>query len=142
MKAPRPSCARTVDTKFRLRYNSFVLSKKQILIAIAAAFMLTAASNDSQKVTGYVIDSSCAITKNLAKPVGSECAIACARKGSPLMILGDDGNLYLPVSKTAPSGNQNPKLMKFAGQHVTVTGTTFESHGAKGIQIEKVEAAK
>ena len=117
-----------------------MLNKKQILLAIAAAFLLTAASNDHQKITGYVIDSSCAITKNLAKPVGTECATACARKGSPLMILSDDGNLYLPVSKTVPSGNQNPKLMKFAGQRVTVTGATFESHGAKGIQIEKIEA--
>ena len=131
-----------MDSKFRLSYNSCVLSKRQILIAIAAAFLLTAASTDSRKITGYVIDSSCAITKNLAKPVGTKCAIACARKGSPLMILSDDGNLYLPVSKTAPSGNQNPKLLKFAGQHVTVTGSTFESHGAKGIEIENIEAAK
>jgi hypothetical protein len=119
-----------------------VFHKKHLVLVLAAAFLLTAASNDSQKITGYVIDSSCAITKNLAKPLGSECATACARKGSPLMILGDDGNLYLPVSKTAPSGNQNPKLMKFAGQHVTVTGSTFESHGAKGIQIEEIEAVK
>jgi hypothetical protein len=119
-----------------------VLNKKPVLLAIAATFLLTAASNGSKKITGYLIDSSCAITKNLAKPVGPQCAIACARKGSPLMILGDDGTLYLPVNKTVPSGNQNPKLMKFAGQHVTVIGETFESHGAKGIQIEKIEAAK
>lgn len=119
-----------------------MLNKKQVLLVIAASFFFTAASNDSKKITGYMIDSSCAITKNLAKPIGTECATACARKGSPLMVLSDDGNLYLPVSKTVPSGNQNPKLMKFAGQRVTVTGATFESHGAKGIEIEKIEPAK
>lgn len=119
-----------------------MLTQTKVVIAVAAGLLLTAASTDQKKVTGYVIDSSCAITKNLSKPASPQCAIACARKGSPLMILSDDGNLYLPVSSTVPSGNQNPKLIKFAGERVTVSGKTFESHGAKAIEIDKVEAAK
>ena len=119
-----------------------MLTQTKAVLAIAAGLFLTAASNDQKKITGYIIDSSCAITKNLSKPASSQCAVACARKGSPLMILSDDGSLYLPVSSTVPSGNQNPKLMKFAGERVTVSGKTYESHGVKAIEIEKIESAK
>ncbi len=45
-----------------------------------------AASDDSGKsiaVKGYVLDSACAFTKGLKKPISSECATACAKAGSP-----------------------------------------------------------
>jgi hypothetical protein len=120
------------------------MPRRHLPSVLIAAFLLTAFSSDqsTKSMKGYVIDSSCAITKNLSKPTSAQCAAACARKGSPLMILSDDGNLYLPVSTSVPSANQNPRLTKFAGQRVSVTGKTYESHGAKAIQIEKIEAAK
>ena len=82
------------------------------------------------------------LIKNLKKPVSSDCAVACAKGGSPLVILADDGTVYWPISNTMPATGQNQRLMKFAGQSVTANGKVFEKGGSKAIVIEKIEPAK
>ncbi len=91
-------------------------------------------------VKGYVLDSACAFIKNLKKPVSTECALACARGGSPLVILADDGTIYWPISDSMPAIGQNQRLMKFAGQRVMATGKVFERGGSRALVIEQIEA--
>jgi hypothetical protein len=101
------------------------------------------AAEESTKTTtvkGYVLDSACAFTKSLKKPVSSECAIACAKNGSPLVILTPAGTIYWPIADTTPSSSQNDKLLPFAGQKVTVTGKVFMRGGSTAIVISKIEA--
>jgi hypothetical protein len=90
-------------------------------------------------VNGYVLDSACAFTKSLKKPVSSECAIACAKNGSPLVILSPAGTIYWPIADTTPSSSQNDKLLPFAGKPVTVTGKVFQRGGSTAIVISKIE---
>jgi len=92
-------------------------------------------------VKGYVIDSACAFVKNLNKPISSECAVACAKAGSPLVILGDNGVIYWPISAEMPAAGQNERLMPFAGQRVMVSGTVYQRGGSHAIVINKVEKA-
>jgi len=91
-------------------------------------------------VKGYVLDSACAFTKGLRKPISSECATACAKAGSPLVILTDNGTLYWPIADTTPSSGQNEKLLPFAGQRVTASGKVFQRGGSSALVIEKIEA--
>ncbi len=60
--------------------------------ALASALVLMAAPDAKTAtvttVKGYVIDSACTFTKNLKKPISPDCAKACAKAGSPLVILG------------------------------------------------------
>jgi hypothetical protein len=53
------------------------------LVATLAIFSLTALAADAPQktVTGWVLDSACAFTKGLTKPVSRDCALACARNG-------------------------------------------------------------
>ena len=88
---------------------------------------------------GYVLDSACAFTKNLKKPVSRDCALACAKAGSPLVILADDGTIYWPISDTTPATGQNERLLKFAGTRATVSGKAFERGGSRALVIEKIE---
>ena len=100
------------------------------------------AAEESTKTTtvkGYVLDSACAFTKSLKKPVSSECAVACAKNGSPLVILAPSGTIYWPIADTTPSSSQNDKLLPFAGQKVTVTGKVFARGGSTAIVISKIE---
>jgi hypothetical protein len=118
-----------------------------IVITICVFAALAAVGNDTGKsvsVNGYVLDSACAFTKGLKKPISAECAQACAKAGSPLVILADNGTLYLPIADTTPSAGQNDKLMPFAGQRVTVSGKVYIRSGSTAIVIEKIgpEAAK
>lgn len=93
----------------------------------------------AESVKGYVIDSACAFTKGLDKPISSQCATACAKAGSPLVILTADGTIYWPIADTTPSSGQNEKLLPFAGQKVTATGKVFERGGSRAFVIEKIE---
>lgn len=114
----------------------------------AAALMLTALlawSSDASKpvtVKGYVLDSACAFTKGLQKPISAECATACAKAGSPLVILSDSGTIYWPIADTTPSSGQNDKLLPFAGQKVSASGKTFTRRGSTAIVIDKIEVQK
>jgi hypothetical protein len=117
----------------------------KIFLATALLASLLAWSSDSGKqatVKGYVLDSACAFTKGLKKPISAECATACARAGSPLVILADNGTIYWPIADTTPSAGQNDRLLPFAGQKVTATGKVFERGGSTALVIEKVEAQK
>jgi hypothetical protein len=90
------------------------------------------------KVTGWVIDSACAYTKGLSKPIGVACAKACAKKGSPLVILQDDGTIYLPIDSNTPSTSQNTRLLPYAGEHVTITGKDYARNGSHGLVIDTI----
>jgi len=95
----------------------------------------------STTVSGYVLDSACAFVKNLKKPISTSCAASCAKAGSPLVILADDGKLYWPISDSMPATGQNERLLKFAGQRVTASGATYEKGGSHAIVIDKIETA-
>jgi hypothetical protein len=115
-------------------------SKAALLVLLTAALCLSAADTPKVTVKGYVLDSACAFTKGLNKPISKQCAISCANAGSPLVILADDGTIYWPIADTTPSSGQNPKLLPFAGDRVIANGKTYQRGGSKAIVIEKIEA--
>jgi hypothetical protein len=121
--------------------------RKSAMNGILAAIFMRIASGGScaqesvVTVRGYVLDSACAFVKNLEKPVSRDCALACGKAGSPLVILGDDGIIYWPISSAMPATGQNSLLMKFTGQKVIANGKVFERSGSRAMVIEKVEAA-
>jgi hypothetical protein len=109
------------------------------LLLMAAVYM-TAADAPSVTVKGYVLDSACAFTKDLSKPISKQCATSCANAGSQLVILAEDGTIYWPIAGTTPSSGQNPKLLPFAADKVIVTGKVYQRGGSKAIVIDKIEA--
>jgi hypothetical protein len=108
-------------------------------LVILLGSLLWGAAPKTETLQGYVLDSACAFTKGLEKPISRECALACAKAGSPLVILSANGTLYWPIADTTPSSGQNDKLIPFAGQKVTATGKVFERGGSRAFVIEKIE---
>jgi len=117
------------------RFAKILAASALVLIAVAFA----AETGKPATVKGYVLDSACAFTKNLEKPISPDCARACAKAGSPLVILAEDGTIYWPIADTTPSSGQNEKLMPFAGQKVTATGRLFQRGGSSALVVEKIE---
>jgi hypothetical protein len=114
-----------------------------VMIAVCVFAGLLFAGSDAGKpvsVNGYVLDSACAFTKGLTKPISAQCAQACAKAGSPLVILTDNGTIYWPIADTTPSAGQNEKLLPFAGQRVTASGKGYARGGSTAIVIEKIAA--
>ena len=89
-----------------------------------------------------MIDSACTFTKNLKKPISAECAQVCAKAGSPLVILSDNGAIYWPTTDAMPAASQNEKLLPFAGQRVAATGKLYAHGGSKALIIDKISAEK
>ena len=112
-----------------------------LLFSIATLALFCFADTPTVTVKGYVLDSACAFTKSLDKPISKECAISCAKAGSQLVILAEDGTIYWPIADTMPSSGQNPKLLPFAGEKVTVTGKVYQRGGSKAIVIDKIASA-
>jgi hypothetical protein len=100
------------------------------------------AAGKKMTITGEVYDSGCLFTKNLTKPISQECALECAAGGSPLVIKGKDGYVYLPVDDKMPAQGQNYRLIKFGARTVKVTGMVYEQGSARAIVIESIEEIK
>ena len=112
-----------------------------VVLLLVATLWGADAKSRTETVQGYVLDSACAFTKGLDKPISRECAVACAKAGSPLVILAGDGTIYWPIADTTPSSGQNDKLLPFAGQRVTASGKVFERGGSRALVIDKTEPA-
>jgi len=113
-----------------------------VLLTVVMARYMWAADSAAVTVKGYVLDSACAFTKDLKKPISKQCAVACAKAGSVLVILAEDGTIYWPIADTTPSSGQNGKLLPFAGEKVTASGKVYERGGSKALVILKIEAEK
>jgi hypothetical protein len=113
-----------------------------LAILLAAGMHLARAGTQPETIKGYVLDSACAFTKNLKKPISAECAVACAKAGSPLVILADNGTIYWPISDATPAQGQNDRLMEFAGKRVMVTGKVYQRAGSRAVVIATIEAEK
>jgi hypothetical protein len=122
-----------------------VIRKSLLGVLVAATLALGVAvggseENKSGTIQGYVLDSACAFVRNVKKPMnGGKCALECAKAGSPLVILTEDGTIYWPISNSMPATGQNPRLLDYAGKKVAAQGKVFERGGSHAIAIEKIE---
>lgn len=115
--------------------------KHQLAIVAVLGIVISASgfAADQKTVTGWVLDSACAFTKGLTKPISVDCAVSCAKNGSALVILQDDGSIYWPIAETIPAEGQNKRLMPFAGKRVTATGKTYiRSHSDSLSELNRI----
>lgn len=107
-------------------------------LAVSSSLLNAGEAATRKTVTGSVLDSACAFTKGLSKPISRDCALACAKKGSPLVILQDDGTIYWPISESMPAEGQNTRLLPWAGKRVTATGKVYTRGGSNALVIESI----
>lgn len=117
-----------------------------IFIAAAASF---SAGQTQQKETptvtivGYVRDSACVHRfHEVLKPLPNGCVEACARSGSPLVVLTKDELVYHPISTEMPDVDVRQKLLPFVGKLVRVTGHTYRRGGSTSVTLEQIEETK
>jgi hypothetical protein len=113
------------------------LAAPLLLLGLATVARL-AAQEESTTLEGYVIDSSCAFTKKLDRPLSRDCAMACAKNGSQLVILTSDGTIYWPISNKMPAQGQNARLTRFAGRRVKISGKLYKRGGSYALVVEEV----
>lgn len=104
----------------------------------------TTSHESKVKIEGLVRDIACPIQNLEAKATAFnlECALECARRGSPLVIQTSDGELYIPISDSMPDTDQREKLMPFVGKYVQAIGRVFERKGTRAIVIKEIKEMK
>src|SRR5580692_8437989 len=102
--------------------------KLYVVPAIAAAALFFSISTPGQQ-------------KDATK-LNLECAVECAKAGSPLIVLTKDGVIYTPISDTMPDKDQRQRLMPFLGKYVQVTGTVSEREGTHAIAVQNIKEMK
>ena len=94
-------------------------------------------------ITGYVRDVACLVQNPKAgaatTPVAKDCLKECVRGGSPLVILSEDGFLYVPISSETPDKSVRSQLLPYAGKYVKASGKLFERGGLHSISIDKID---
>jgi hypothetical protein len=95
-------------------------------------------------IEGLVRDIACPIQNPEASATefNMQCALECARHGSPLVIQTQDGTLYIPISGSMPDVDQREKMMPFVGKYVRASGIVYERKGTRAIVIGKIEELK
>lgn len=95
-------------------------------------------------IEGLVRDIACPI-QNLeatATYLSMKCLRACAKAGSPLVILTKDGELYVPISDKMPDTDQRQRLTPFLGKYVRASGVVYERKGTHAIAINEIAEMK
>ena len=92
-------------------------------------------------IEGLVRDVACPVQnhKSTATKFNLDCALACAKSGSPLIILTSKGDVYFPISGQMPDPSQREKLMPFFGKYVRASGTIYTRNDTRTIAIKEIK---
>jgi hypothetical protein len=105
---------------------------------------LTPATTENAEITGTVVGTNCWLARGLEGDQYRDSAVACARKGTPLSILTDAGELIYPVT-VGNSGNYQPdvqSVLNYAEQRVQVTGKVIKRGKERAIVIDAIGPAE
>jgi hypothetical protein len=95
-------------------------------------------------IEGLVRDVACPVQnhKSTATDFDLDCALACAKAGSPLIILTKDGDIFFSISDQMPDSSQREKLMPFVGKYVRARGMIYTRNGTQTIVIKEMTELK
>ncbi len=113
-----------------------------VLLAIGIAFAQEPSAKEPPPVSivGYIRDSGCVHRfHEVVKPLPNGCVEACARGGSPLVVLTKDEQMYHPISAEMPDVDVRPKLLPFLGKMVKITGHIYSRGGSNAISLEHIQ---
>jgi len=106
------------------------------LFVLAAALRWPAATfaQDEVTVQGEIIDMACYMAKGSRGPSHKACAQMCAKKGVPIGVLTDAGEVYLLLDD---HNNPDPydDAKKLAGERAEISGKKFNKQGVSSIVV-------
>jgi hypothetical protein len=123
----------------RSRLRSLVLGTG-IAVLVLPALASRIHADDGQDVTvqGEIVDMACFMSKGSRGASHKSCAQLCAKKGVPIGVLTDAGEVYLLLDD---HNNPDPydAAKKLAGDRAEVSGKQFSKPGVTGIVVGGVK---
>jgi hypothetical protein len=107
-----------------------------VLTAIACllAWSPPVYAQEDVTVQGEIIDMACYMAKGSKGAAHKACAQMCAKKGVPIGVLTDGGDVYLLLDD---HNNPDPydAAKKLAGEHAEISGKKFSKQGVASIVV-------
>ena len=89
-------------------------------------------------MNGEVVDLACYLSKGLKGRRHKQCAELCAKKGLPIGVLTDAGDVYLLIEDhDNPAPYESAK--ELAGERAEVTGKKFTKGGVASVLVSGVK---
>lgn len=121
--------------KVKLRVASlFSAAAVSTLVATAPGVQ----AQEDLTVQGEIIDMACYMSKGSKGAAHKACAQMCAKKGVPIGVLTDNGEVYLLLDD---HNNPDPydAAKKLAGEKAQITGKKFSKQGVASIVVGEVK---
>jgi hypothetical protein len=116
------------------------LAAATLAIVMSLAFRgLSLADGNEKSVTGNMRDAYCDTTMDANGPSHKQCAISCARKGIPVVMVEMGTNktyVLIPPKNDEPLPKDVIDKME---DNVTVTGKEYDKNGVSYIAVESVK---
>jgi hypothetical protein len=108
------------------------------VLAAAFTWSTTAAAQEDVTVQGEIVDMACYMAKGSRGAAHKTCAQLCAKKGVPIGVLTDAGELYLLLDD---HNNPDPydDAKKLAGDRAEISGKKFSKQGVASIVVGAVK---
>ena len=97
-----------------------------------------AGAQEAVTVSGEVVDLACYLSKGSKGKRHKQCAELCAKKGLPLGVLTDGGDVYLVIEDHDDPAPYE-KVKELAGERVTVSGKKFVKGGVQSVLVAETK---
>jgi hypothetical protein len=98
-----------------------------------------AGAQDAITVSGEVVDLACYLSKGSKGKRHKQCAELCAKKGLPIGVLTDGGDVYLLIEDHDDPGPYET-AKGLAGERITVSGKKFSKGGVQSVLVADAKA--
>jgi hypothetical protein len=107
-------------------------------LVLVLGWPLKATAQEDLTVQGEIIDMACYMSKGSKGAAHKACAQMCAKKGVPIGVLTDAGEVYLLLDD---HNNSDPydQAKKLAGERAEINGKKFVKQGVASIVVGGVK---
>jgi len=129
---------RFLKERFKVPVSARLAVVAVAILAVSLVRPNLARAQDDVTVSGEVVDMSCYLSKGSKGSQHKACAQLCAKKGVPIGILTDSGDLYLLIDD---HNNPDPydDAKKLAGERAEISGKKFNKQGVASIVVGAVK---
>jgi hypothetical protein len=126
-----------------IRYACFEVARWLALASLVGLAPAVAApragAQEAITVSGEVVDLACYLSKGSKGKRHKQCAQLCAKKGLPLGVLTDAGDVYLLIEDHDDPGPYET-AKGLAGERITVSGRKFSKGGVQSVLVAGAKA--
>jgi hypothetical protein len=108
-------------------------------IAVLLLLAVTLAADQAVTIRGEIVDSYCYAGRGIHGPDHTACALRCARKGMPLVLIEDGSRRVYQLMPARDETAMPENVIAAAGTVRTITGRVFVNSGARYLMVDAMK---